>query len=41
MVSPIWLAVFRFGPFEWLWRSLSYGRPQPILKARPAKAEPA
>ncbi|MFW5660555.1 MAG: DUF418 domain-containing protein [Oceanicaulis sp.] len=41
IVSPIWLAVFRFGPFEWLWRSLSYGRPQPILKARPAKAEPA
>lgn len=34
IVSPIWLAVFRFGPFEWLWRSLSYGQAQPFLKAR-------
>ena len=41
IVSPIWLSVFRFGPFEWLWRSLSYGKAQPFLKARPAKAEPA
>ncbi len=24
---------FRFGPFEWLWRSLSYWRLQPILKS--------
>ncbi len=22
--SPIWLRHFRFGPFEWLWRSLTY-----------------
>ena len=34
IVSPIWLSVFRFGPFEWLWRSLSYGKLQPILKAK-------
>lgn len=26
--SPLWLAVFRFGPFEWVWRSLTYWRPQ-------------
>ncbi|MGJ3230590.1 MAG: DUF418 domain-containing protein [Oceanicaulis sp.] len=41
IVSPLWLAVFRFGPFEWLWRSLSYGKLQPILKgggAKPAAA---
>jgi len=25
-----WLARFRFGPAEWLWRSLVYGRPQPM-----------
>ena len=34
IISPIWLSVFRFGPFEWLWRSLSYGKLQPILKAK-------
>ena len=34
--SPLWLAVFRFGPLEWLWRSLTYGRPQPFLRAREA-----
>jgi len=30
--SPVWLSVFRFGPGEWAWRSLSYRRLQPILK---------
>lgn len=29
--SPIWLAVFRFGPAEWLWRTLTYGRLQPVF----------
>jgi uncharacterized protein len=24
-ISPLWLSYFRFGPAEWLWRSLSYG----------------
>jgi uncharacterized protein len=28
--SPIWLRYFRFGPLEWLWRSLTYGRRQPM-----------
>lgn len=27
--SQIWLREFRFGPVEWLWRSLTYGRWQP------------
>jgi uncharacterized protein len=31
-VSPIWLRHFRFGPLEWLWRCLTYGRVQPIRK---------
>lgn len=26
--SPIWLKYFRFGPFEWAWRSLTYGERQ-------------
>ena len=24
LISPWWLSRFRYGPFEWLWRSLSY-----------------
>ncbi len=34
VISPVWLALFRFGPAEWLWRSLSYGKVQPFLKGR-------
>ena len=30
--SPWWLARFRFGPFEWLWRSLTYMKLQPIRR---------
>jgi len=30
--SNIWLQYFRFGPFEWAWRSLTYWKVQPILK---------
>jgi uncharacterized protein len=29
-VSPLWLASFRYGPAEWAWRSLTYGKPQPM-----------
>jgi uncharacterized protein len=32
IVSPIWLGRFRFGPLEWLWRTLTYGRRQPMKK---------
>jgi len=28
--STWWLSRYRFGPFEWLWRSLTYGRMQPM-----------
>ncbi len=31
--SPIWLRHYRFGPFEWLWRSLTYWRPQPMQRS--------
>ncbi len=27
--SPLWLARYRFGPMEWVWRSLTYGNAQP------------
>ncbi len=30
--SVIWLRYFRFGPFEWLWRSLTYWNKQPMRK---------
>lgn len=30
VVSRWWLARFRFGPLEWVWRSLTYGKVQPI-----------
>ena len=29
-LSRYWLQRFRFGPVEWLWRSLAYGRRQPM-----------
>jgi uncharacterized protein len=29
--SHWWLKRFRFGPAEWLWRSLTYWKPQPML----------
>jgi uncharacterized protein len=32
VVSPWWLRRFRFGPLEWLWRSLTYWRRQPMLR---------
>ncbi len=32
ILSPIWLTYFRYGPAEWLWRSLTYRRWQPIRK---------
>ncbi len=30
--SHIWLRFFRFGPLEWLWRSLTYWKLQPMKK---------
>ena len=34
IVSPLWLARYRFGPLEWMWRWLTYGE-------RPAMRGPA
>ncbi len=30
--SPLWLSKFTMGPFEWLWRRLSYGRDLPMRR---------
>ncbi len=32
IVSPLWLRRFRFGPVEWLWRSLTYRARQPMRR---------
>lgn len=30
VLSHLWMVRFRFGPAEWLWRSLTYGKAQPM-----------
>ncbi|MDJ0910297.1 MAG: DUF418 domain-containing protein [Woeseiaceae bacterium] len=32
IVSPIWMKYYRFGPLEWLWRSLTYKKVQPLRR---------
>ena len=32
-VSRAWLTRFRFGPLEWLWRTMTYAAPQPLRRA--------
>lgn len=34
IVSPLWLRRFRFGPLEWIWRSLTYWKRQPFRRTR-------
>ena len=31
--SPLWLKHFRYGPLEWVWRSLTYWQRQPLRRA--------
>jgi uncharacterized protein len=38
--SRFWLAHFRMGPMEWVWRSATYGRPQPLVNAAPNAPQP-
>jgi uncharacterized protein len=42
LISPLWLRYFRFGPMEWVWRSLTYWSLQPMrLRVPPTPpAEP-
>jgi uncharacterized protein len=37
-ISPLWLKHFRFGPAEWVWRSLTYWKRQPMRRSEPALA---
>lgn len=37
-LSHWWMARFRYGPAEWLWRTLTYLRPQPMRRAAPGAA---
>jgi uncharacterized protein len=39
--SPVWLTHFRFGPMEWLWRSLTYWKIQPMRRRSPLGADSA
>lgn len=40
-LSTWWLERFRFGPFEWLWRTMTYLRPQPMRRPRTPPAAAA
>ncbi len=40
IVSPLWLRYFRFGPLEWLWRTLTYWKWQP-MRATPTLLQAA
>ncbi|MFY0527510.1 DUF418 domain-containing protein [Archangium gephyra] len=35
--SHWWLARYRFGPVEWVWRSLTYGKAQPMKRSEDSK----
>jgi uncharacterized protein len=37
IASPLWLARYRFGPLEWLWRSLTYWERQPMARTSVAR----
>lgn len=32
IIAPLWLARYRFGPLEWMWRSLTYMALQPMRR---------
>ncbi|GIK42099.1 MAG: hypothetical protein BroJett011_59320 [Chloroflexota bacterium] len=36
IISPLWLRYYRFGPAEWLWRSLTYWQIQAFREVYPA-----
>ena len=33
ILSPLWLKYFQFGPMEWVWRSLTYWKRQPMVRS--------
>ncbi|MEO7265643.1 MAG: DUF418 domain-containing protein [Ferruginibacter sp.] len=40
ILSHIWLHFFNYGPIEWLWRSMTYKKWQPMVKKKELKTEP-
>jgi uncharacterized protein len=38
LFSAWWLKRYRYGPLEWLWRTLMYGTAQPMLVAAKEQA---
>ncbi len=38
VVSHLWLARYRFGPMEWIWRTLTYGERPQMRRAQPIPA---
>ncbi len=34
-LSPLWLRYYQFGPMEWVWRSLTYWKRQPMKRSAP------
>ena len=40
VLSPIWLKHYHFGPVEWLWRYLTYGKKPEFARDRPSRVEP-
>lgn len=40
LFCPLWLLRFQYGPFEWLWRSLTYWRRQPFRRPAVAPSSP-
>jgi uncharacterized protein len=36
VLSVWWLKHYQFGPAEWLWRSLTYGKMQPMRRGEPS-----
>ena len=40
MFSNWWLARYRFGPMEWLWRGMTYGKLPALRKEAPVIALP-
>ncbi|KGP72115.1 DUF418 domain-containing protein [Pontibacillus yanchengensis] len=39
IASKLWLKSFRFGPFEWLWRTITYMKKQPLRRTPNIKEE--
>ena len=38
LLARWWMAHFAMGPVEWLWRSLTYFKLQPLTRATPQSA---